>query len=225
MSRNSKKAKSGAVRRALRPDLDLSQREFDTLKRLRTPHKIQEYLNGIKANFEPHGDTVLSVREVLKQRRAHCIEGALLAACALWIQGEPPLLLDLKAVHDYDHVVALFRRGGCWGAISKTNHPQLRHRDAVYRSLRELAISYFHEYTNKKGRQTLRQYSRAFDLRKVDPKLWVTNGDDCWEVADILDEIHHYPLITAKQTRLLHRRDAIERKAGKLLQYPAPRRK
>ena len=100
------------MRRALRPDLDLSQREFDTLKRLSTPHKIQEYLNGIKANFEPHGDTVLSVREVLKQRHAHCIEGALLAACALWIQGEPPLLLDLKAVRDYDHVVALFRRGG-----------------------------------------------------------------------------------------------------------------
>lgn len=225
MRRYSKKAKFGTLRRARRPDLDLSRREFDTLKRLGTPHRIQEYLNGIKANFEPHGDTVLSVREVLKQRRAHCIEGALLGACALWIQGEPPLLLDLKAVHDFDHVVALFRRGRCWGAISKTNHPQLRHRDAVYRTLRELAMSYFHEYTNKKGRQSLRQYSRAFDLRKVNPKLWVTNGDNCWIVSEILDKIRHYPLLSAKQTRLLHRRDAIERKAGKMLQHPAPRRK
>ncbi len=206
-------------------DLGLSQREFDMLKRLSTPHKIQKYLNGIKANFEPHGDTCLSVREVLKQRRAHCIEGAMLAACALWIHGEPPLLLDLRAVRDFDHVVALFRRGGCWGAISKTNHAQLRYRDPVYRTLRELAMSYFHEYSNKKGRLTLRSYSRAFDLRRVDPKLWVTNGSDCWDMPEMLDEIRHYPLVTGKQVRLLYRRDAMERKVGALLQYQGPRRK
>lgn len=225
VKQNSKKAKSGAVRRALRLQLDLSQREFATLKRLSTPHKIQKYLNGIKANFEPHGDTCLSVRQVLRHRRAHCIEGAMLAACALWIHGEPPLLLDLRAMRDFDHVVALFRRGGCWGAISKTNHVQLRYRDPVYRTLRELAMSYFHEYTNKKGRLTLRSYSRAFDLRKVDPQMWVTNGSDCWDIPERLDQIRHYPLVTRRQVRLLHQRDAMERKIGELLEHPAPRRK
>jgi hypothetical protein len=121
------------------------------LQRLDTPHKIQAYLNGIPQNFEPDGQTALSVREVLRQRRSHCIEGGMLAAAALWVHGERPLLLDLSAENDYDHVVALFRRNGCWGAISKTNHYALRYRDPVYRTLRELAISYFHEYANRRG--------------------------------------------------------------------------
>src|SRR5262245_46689 len=134
---------------ARRPALGLTRAEFHTLERLRTPERIQAFLNAMPANFEPEGDTVLSVREVLRQRRAHCIEGAMLAALALWIQGEPPLLFDLAAIRDYDHVVTLFRRGGRWGAISKTNHLTLRYRDPVYRSLRELAMSYFHEYANR----------------------------------------------------------------------------
>src|SRR3989449_10627757 len=97
--------------------------------------------------------------------------GAMLAACAMWIQGEPPLLLDMRAVRDFDHVVALFRRRGLWGAISKTNGIGLRWRDPVYRSLRELAMSYFHEYYNRLDHKTLREYSVPFDLRRVDPKL------------------------------------------------------
>jgi len=149
----------------------------------------------------------------------------MVAACALWIHGESPILLDLKATRDFDHVVALFRRGGCWGAISKSNHVQLRYRNPVYKTLRELSMSYFHEYANKKGQLTLRSYSRAFDLRKVDPKIWVTNGSNCWDIPGMLDEIRHYPLVTRKQVRLLYRRDAMERKAGNLLEYPAPRRK
>jgi hypothetical protein len=213
------------MRTARRQDLGLTRTEFAILRRLSTPHKIQDFVSSLRANFERKGDTCLSVRQVLRRHHAHCIEGAMLAACALWIHGEPPLLLDLKAVHDFDHVVALFRRRGCWGAISKTNHAQLRYRDPVYRTLRELAMSYFHEYTNKKGRLTLRSYSRAFDLRKMDPKLWVTNGSDCWDMPEMLDEIRHYPLVTGKQVRLLCRRDAMERKVGALLEHPAPRRK
>ena len=213
------------MRNARRQDLGLTHAEYAILKRLSTPHKIQDFVSTLRANFEHKGDTCLSVRQVLQLNHAHCIEGAMLAACALWIQGEPPLLLDLKAEHDFDHVVALFRRGGCWGAISKTNHAQLRYRDPVYRTLRELAISYFHEYTNKKGRLTLRSYSLAFDLRKVDPQLWVTNGSDCWDIPEMLDEIRHYPLVTRRQVRLLCRRDAMERKAGELLQHRARRRK
>ena len=102
-------------------DLDLTRAEFALLRRLDSPAKIQEFVSSLRSNFEIGGQTCLSVREVLKQRRAHCIEGAMLAACALWVHGEPPLLLDLQADRDYDHVVALFRRNGCWGAISKTN--------------------------------------------------------------------------------------------------------
>lgn len=213
------------MRTAHRQDLGLTRTEFAILKQLSTPHKIQDFVSALRANFERKGDTCLSVRQVLRRHHAHCIEGAMVAACTLWIHGEPPLLLDLKAVHDFDHVVALFRRRGCWGAISKTNHVQLRYRDPVYRTLRELAMSYFHEYTNKKGRLTLRSYSRAFDLRKVNPQQWVTNGSDCWDIPEMLDEIRHYPLVTGKQVRLLYRRDAMERKVGALLEHPAPQRK
>jgi len=207
---------------AQREDLGVTKAEYRVLERLDTPKKIQAFLNSIPANFEPDGDTVLSVREVLRQRRAHCIEGAMLAAAALWIHGEPPLLLDLQAVHDFDHVVAVFRRSGGWGAISKTNHLHLRYRDPVYRTLRELAMSYFHEYANKRGQKTLRRYSRAFDLRRVDSQLWVTNGEDCMEVTEMLDEIQHYPLIAKRHERHLRTRDRLERRAQNLREHPPP---
>ena len=207
------------TRFARREDLALTRAEFSVLARLSTPEKIQGFLDALPANFEMGGQTLLSVREVLRQRRAHCIEGAMLAACALWVHGEPPLLMDLRAERDYDHVVALFRRGGCWGAISKTNPPLLRWRDPVYRTLRELAMSYLHEYANKRNQKTLRSYSRPFDLRGLDTEVWVTNGKNCWDVGEAVDDIRHYRLITKKQARMLRLRDAIERKAGALLQH------
>jgi hypothetical protein len=209
---------------ARREDLGLTPAEFRVLKRLDTPQKIQSYLNDIPQNFEPDGQTALSVREVLRQRRSHCIEGAMVAAAALWVHGERPLLLDLSAVNDYDHVVALFRRNGCWGAISKTNHYALRYRDPVYRTLRELALSYFHEYANRRGHKTLRRYSRPLDLRRVDPGIWATNGKNCWEVAERLEALPHYPLLTARQVRALRRRDDVERRAYDVRHYPPPPR-
>ena len=204
-------------------DLGLTPAEHAVLERLDSPHKIQEFVSSLRSNFEVGGQTCLSVREVLKQRRAHCIEGAMLAACALWVHGEPPLLLDLQAERDYDHVVALFRRNGCWGAISKTNPPVLRWRDPVYRSLRELAMSYLHEYANRRGHKTLRRYSRPLDLRRIDPGVWVTNGKNCWDVAEALDDLPHYALINAKQARLLRRRDPLERHIGTVLEHRRPR--
>jgi hypothetical protein len=211
-------------RRARQADLGLTPAEFRVLRRLDTPQKIQAFLNAVPQNFEPDGDTVLSVREVLRQRRSHCIEGAMLAAAALWVHGEPPLLLDLRAVSDYDHVVALFRRNGCWGAISKTNHYALRYRDPVYRTLRELAISYFHEYANRRGQKTLRSYSRPLDLRAFDPKLWATNGKSCWAVAERLEGLRHYPLVTSRQVRGLRTRDRVERRAHAVRDHPPPPR-
>ena len=207
---------------ARREDLGLGQAEFRVLQRLDSPQKIQAFLNALPQNFEPEGDTVLSVREVLRQRRAHCIEGAMLAAAALWVHGEPPRVLDLEAVRDYDHVVALFRRNGCWGAISKTNQFALRYRDAVYRTLRELALSYFHEYANGRGEKTLRRYSRPFDLRAIDPKLWITNPKNCWELAERLDELQHWPLVSARQVRTLRTRDRVERHAHKVREHQPP---
>jgi hypothetical protein len=211
------------ARKATRTLLGLSAAEFSTLRALDTPAKIQRFVNGLKQNFEPNGDTCHSIREVLRRRRAHCIEGATLAACALWIQGETPLLLDLQAVHDYDHVVALFRRRGRWGAISKTNGVHLRWRDPVYRTLRELAMSYFHEYYNKQHRKTLRTYSRPFDLRRVDPLQWATRTGEDWTLVDALENTRHYRLITRAQAAALTRRDALERRANKLLQFRPPK--
>jgi len=207
---------------AKREHLGLSKVEFALLRRLNAPEKIQAYLDAMPQNFEIGGETCLSVREALGQRRALCIEGAMIAAAALWVHGEPPLLLDLKAARDCDHVVALFRRKGCWGAISKTNHPVLRWRDPVYRSLRELAMSYFHEYCNKRQQKTLRSYSAAFDMRRLDPKTWVTQKKSCWDVGWALDAARHYPLITKPQEKLLRLRDPLERAAHQLSQYRKP---
>jgi len=210
---------------ARREDLDLSKAEFAILKRLNTPEKIQAYLDAIPQNFELGGETCLSVREALRQRRALCIEGAMIAAAALWVHGEPPLLMDLKATRDYDHIVTLFRRNGCWGAISKTNHPVLRWRDPVYRSLRELAMSYFHEYCNRRHQKTLRSYSVAYDLRRLHPMLWVTQEKNCWDVGWALDAARHYRLISNRQAKLLRLRDPLEREAQKLQYHRPPRRK
>src|SRR3989454_6739784 len=175
---------------ARREDLGLTRAEFAVLKRLSGPEKIQDFLHALTANFEIGGQTCLSVREVLRRRRAHCIEGAMLAACALWVHGEPPLLMDMRAERDYDHVVALFRRGGCWGAISKTNPPVLRWRDPVYRTLRELAMSYLHEYANKGGQKTLRGYSRPFDLRRLGPEPLGPNEKTCGNVGETMTAMH-----------------------------------
>lgn len=210
-------------RSARRRDLGLSEREFSILERLSTPQEIQDYVTAIPINHEIGRQTILSVREVLRQRRAHCIEGAFLAACALWVHGEPPLVMHLDCdLSDFPHVVALFRRGGHWGAISKTNGAPLRYRDPIYRSLRELVMTYFHEYYNKRGHKTLRSYSGSFDMRRIEPQQWVTSVKSCWATHDRLRDLHHYPLISSRQARLLSRRDAFERRASKLVQYPKP---
>lgn len=208
---------------ARRQDLGLTRAEFAVLQRLDTPRRIQDFVYGLKQNFEVGGETCLTVREVLRTRRAHCIEGAMLAACAFWVHGEPPLLLDMRAVNDFDHVVALYRRHGHWGAISKTNGVFLRSRDPVYRDLRELAMSYFHEYTNRRNHKTLREYSLPCDLRRFDPKVWVCGEKGAWDVAAALDDVRHFRLVTGRHLRLVTPRDAFERRAGALSQYRTPR--
>jgi hypothetical protein len=213
---------SAALRRGLK--VGLSRTHAATLARLSTPERIQDFIDRLATNFESDGATCLSVAGVLRQRHAHCIEAAYVAACALWVNGQPPLVMDLQARGDDDHVVALFRRGRHWGAISKSNHVWLRWRDPIYRSLRELAMSYFHEYVMA-DRKTLRRYSRAFDLSRFDPKLWITNEDNCWDVGAAIDDTRHYKLLSDGQARRLRRRDKIELRAGSLTAFTAPNRK
>jgi len=203
--------------------LGLTRDEAATLCRLSTPAALQDFITALPINHEPDGDTLYTVRQVLRHRRAHCIEAALVAACALWIHGEAPLLIDFQAHDDYDHVAALFRRGGRWGTISKSNHVALRHRDPVYRTLRELAMSYFHEYHDVRGRKSLRTYSRAFDLRRLDPASWVTGEADAWALEAKLDATRHYALIDARHERFVRGIDAMEWRAKRIIEYPPPR--
>jgi hypothetical protein len=151
------------------PQFGFTPRESATFRRLNTPQKIQRYLDvEVSYDNEAGGARCRSPRLVLRDRVAHCMSGALFAAAALRTLGHPPLLLDLEAVRDDDHVLAVYRVRGCWGAIAKSNYSGLRFREPVYRSLRELAISYFEHYYNLRGEKTLRRYSRPVNLVRFD---------------------------------------------------------
>lgn len=186
----------------------LDAEEMRVLKALKTPEKIQHFLDGeIAYNKEPDGDTIRSPRRVLRDKVAHCLEGALLAAAALRVQGFPPLLLDFEAVRDDDHVIAVFRQHGHWGAIAKSNYSGLRFREPVYRSLRELAMSYFEHYFNASREKTLRNYSRPVQLSRFDHLGWMTAEDDLWPINDYLASIPHVPLLKNETRRRLGRVD------------------
>ena len=194
--------------------------EFAVLESLTTPRKVQDFLDTIPINKEETAETCTSPLVTLRRNRAHCMEGALLAALAFWMHGEPPLILDLKSARgDVDHLVALFRKDGYWGGITKTNHAVLRYREPVYRSTRELAMSFFHEYFLDTGKKTLRSYStRPFDLRKWGDD-WVTADYDLWDLQNAIDDAPHTPLINRRQIAGLRPADEIERKAGKLVEW------
>ena len=202
----------------------LTPEEVKILKALNTPRKIQNFLDSLAINFEPKGDTCLSPREVLRQRRAHCIEGAMLAAVALRLHGYKPLVIDLQTVQkDFDHVVAVFKQHGHWGAISKTNHAVLRYREPVYKTIRELVMSYFHEYfMNENRKKTLRSYTNPIDLSQFDDKGWVTAEGDVWYIAEHLAEAPHIDLLSRSQISTLRLADLIEVSAGRLVEWNDP---
>ncbi len=178
------------------PKFGFDAGEMRILKALKTPEKIQRFLDtDIAYNKEPDGDTIRSPRRVLRDRVAHCLEGALLAAAALRVQGFPPLLLDFEAVRDDDHVLAVFKQHGHWGAIAKSNYSGLRFREPVYRNLRELAMSYFEHYFNLSQEKTLRNYSRPVNLSRFDSMGWMTAEEDLWAINDYLAGIPHVALL------------------------------
>lgn len=210
----------------------LSPTEKDLLQKLSTPNKVQDFLDHFPVNFSKIGEPVKSPRWVIENKRAHCIEAAILAAAALAYHGRPALLMDLQASDDdEDHVVALFKQNGLWGAISKTNHPQLRWRDAIYKTERELALSYFNEYflfdvkhfnkkvpAKKMGTKTLRSYSKPFDIGKIDPARWWAAKDLDW-LAEKLDGSRHFPLFPKSALRNLRKASAVEIKSAKLEEW------
>lgn len=194
-----------------------SRTELRTLTGLKSPAGIQRFLDdGIGYNKEPDGVTCRSPRRVLRDGIAHCMEGALLAAAALRVLGHPPLLVDLEAVRDDDHVLAVFRSGSGWGAIAKSNYSGLRYREPVYRTLRELAMSYFEHYYNLKGEKTLRTYSRPVNLKRFDSIGWMTAEQDVWAIPEHLVVIAHIPLLRPGMDRKLARMDQRLFAAGRL---------
>lgn len=198
----------------------LSPSEKKLFQKLSTPQKIQDYLDTLPINYEIGGETYMSPRRVLKAKTAHCFEGALFAAAALAYHGQQPLLMDLRTAHTYeDHVITLFKTNGLWGAISKTNHPILRYRDPVYRSPRELAVSYFHEYVESDGKKALREYSAPFDLTRLAPERWVVADDDLHFLVERLDKSRHFPIAPKKALRALRNATAFERKAMDVVEW------
>ena len=190
-------------------------------KQLNTPQKIQDFIDTIQINFEPKGDTCFSPRMVLQQRRAHCIEGAILAAMILRYHGYPPLVVDLETTKDdFDHVIAVFKQHDHWGAISKTNHAVLRYREPVYKTIRELVMSYFHEYfKNETGKKTLRSFTKPINLKMFDHKDWMTSHKEVWYIAEYLADARHIALISKEQIKTLRRATPVERRLGGIVEW------
>ena len=200
--------------------LSFTKKEIALIKKLNTPAKVQDFLDKTRFNFEEDGKDVLkSPIKVLREKNCHCTEGAIFAAYVLSLHGYKPLILHCKVVRpDFDHVVALFKRDGYWGAISKTNHSVLRYREPVYKNIRELVMSYFHEYYLDNGKKTLRSYSRPLDLN-IFGKKWAIAEHDLWEVDDKLDEIKHYEIVTPKMIKNFRKADKIEIEITKIVEY------
>ncbi len=195
-------------------DWGLTRSEIRQLRRLDSPEKIQEFLDSLPYNYDTDPHTCFSPRLVLRHGRAHCLEGALLAAAAFRLAGRPPLLVDLAAVRDDDHVLAVFREGRCWGAVAKSSYSGLRYRDPVYRTLRELVMSYFPHYYNPRGEKTLRAYSRPVNLARFDRLGWMSSEEDVWYIPEYLAGIPHIRLFTPAQLRRITPMDPLLYEAG-----------
>ena len=203
---------------------DFTKKEKKLFKKLNSPAKVQDFLNKIPFNFEMQGRKKIEMLKspilTLRARRAHCFEGALLGAYILSLHNFPPLILHLQTTSDdYDHVIAPFKIRGYWGALSKTNHAVLRYREPVYKNIRELVMSYFHEYFLKNGKKTLRKYSSPLNLN-IFGKKWVTHRSDLWEIDKALDKVKHHNILPKSDLgKQLRKAEKIEIRAGEITEW------
>ena len=184
------------------PPFGLTAREAATLRRLTPPWRLQRFLDE-EVDYDVSGKACRSPRRVLRERKVRCLDGALFAAAALRLQGHRPLVVDLEAVYDSDHVLAVFRDGGGWGAVARSNFSGLRYREPIHRTVRELVLTYFEGYFNYRREKTLRAYSRPVDLSRFDSLAWMTAEDDLWPIARALFEVPHTPILGPRQVKRL----------------------
>lgn len=182
---------------------------------LTTPRKIQDFLDTIV--YEPEYANRCPLR-VLRERRGHCFDGALFGAAALRRLGYPPLIIDLlpEPLADDDHMLAIFRRDGHFGAVAKSNFAGLRYREPVYRSLRELVMSYFEDFFNALGRKTLRAYSVPLNLAAFDSLGWEVSDAGADTIEKRTETLRQFTLLTPEMIRGLSPVDARQLEAGLL---------
>ncbi len=197
--------------------MEWNKEEIKLLRSLSNPDKIQAFLDSV--DYNPNYEC-RSPRWVMKKRSAHCFEGALFAAAALQFIGYKPLIIDMKAVNDDDHVIAVFKENGCWGAVAKSNFTSLRFREPVYKSVRELIMSYFDFFFNTDGFKSLRSYSRPFDITFFESRKWQTTDEDLEYIGDKIESLHHYPVATRKMISKLYKASDTMMKAGLLGSKP-----
>jgi hypothetical protein len=193
--------------------MDWTKDEIRFLRSMKDPDKIQGFLDSI--DYNPNYEC-RSPRWVIKKRSAHCFEGALFSAAALQFIGYQPLIVDMKSFNDDDHVIAVFKVDGHWGSVAKSNFTTLRFREPVYRSLRELVMSYFDFYFNIIGDKSLRSYSLPLDLSIYESRKWATTDEDLEYIGDKLEKIRHYPVINNKMITNLKKASDTMLKAGML---------
>jgi hypothetical protein len=185
--------------------------EIRKLRSLKDPYGIQQFLYKQPYHL---ADTAWSPRLVLHENTSHCFEGALFAAAALRVNGYPPLIIDLEAEHDTDHVIAVYKQHGHWGALATSNFTGCRYREPVYRTLRELAMSYFDVYFNLRRERSLRTFSNPVNLSRFDDREWMTTDQPLWFVAEYLFTIRHFQLLRPQSVKELHRLDDRSFRAG-----------
>ena len=193
----------------------LTDQERQLLDTLNSPFKTQSFLDGIEY---PSGEENRSCPEVLRQRKAHCLDGGLFAAMALRRIGYRPRIMDLQPDpgRDDDHVLALFQIDGFWGALAKSNYSGLRFREAIYRTTRELALSYFEDFFNVLGEKTMRTCSRVIHLERFDHLNWMTESSGVDAIEVYLKKVKTHPLISKEQAARLSLVDKRSFEAGTL---------
>jgi hypothetical protein len=195
-------------------DFGLTYREERFLRSLDPPWRIQRWLDSI--DYDVKGKHCRSPRRAIREEIVQCMDGALFAAAALRVQGRPPLILDLEAVQDDDHVVAVFRERAGWGAIARSNYSGLRYREPIWPTIRSLVLSYFESYFNLRREKTLRRYSSPRSLARFDRIRWMTSEEDLWEIPHWLETIPHRRLLPRSREHALGPVDARMFEAGKV---------